>query len=341
MLNKKTKQFIKEFKFVLENYYVDKKAIQREFDKYFELIGLPKRNVEFYQNLEDFVAAQNVAWDTSWNATWSITWNVARNTAWSVAQDDAWDTAWDAAWDITQDVAWNAAWYAFWGDSWDAPWNAPWNAPRYTAWDAAWDAACLNSCGKDDDCKICEFRRKFCEPIFSLLRNGVFIYWILKDKAIVIIRPKIRHLNGRLHSTTQPAIEWKNEKYYFLWGVRLDKNLWQKIVNKKLSFKQIMSLENIEQRMVALKMMDAENLLRESKAKLLHKSEKGNELYLIENIFRQPAYFLKYTCPSTGRVYISGIDPKIAKENPNADFCMSWKLGITLDDYLKNIITET
>lgn len=31
----------------------------------------------------------------------------------------------------------------------------------------------------------------------------------------------------------------------------------------------------------------------------------------------------------------------IAKQNPKADFCMSWKMGITLEDYLRNLKVET
>jgi len=360
MLNEKTKQFLEEFKFALENYYVNKEEIQRIFDRHFELIGFSKRKVEFYQNLEGWtvwIAALGTALDTARDTAWDVALAVAQDAVWDAARDAAWDAArnaaWDAAWiaarnaalDAAQDAAWTATGSAALNVAWDVARNAARDATRTAALDVAlaavWAAACINSCEKDDNCKICEFRRKFCEPMFSLLQNGVFFYWVLKDKVIVVIRPKIRHLNSRLHSETQPAIEWDNEKYYFLWGVKLDKDLWEKIVNKKLSFKEIMSLKNIEQRMVALKMMDAEKLLKDSKAKLLDKSEKGNELYLVEGVFRQPAYFLKYTCPSTGRVYVSGIDPEIAEQNPNADFCMSWKLGITLDEYLKNLIQET
>ena len=212
---------------------------------------------------------------------------------------------------------------------------------RNTTWNAARYAACLNSCDKNDDCPICNFRRNICEPELNLLKSGVFAYWVLVDKVIVITSPLTRQVDNRLHSETRPAVEWTNEKYYFLWGVKLEQDLWQKIVDKTISFKEIMELKNIEQRMVALKIMDAEKLLEGSKAKLIDKSKRGNKLYLIENIFSQPAYFLKYSCPSTNRIYVSGVEPQVAKNNPNADYLMAWKLGLTFNDYIEKLNIET
>ena len=87
----------------------------------------------------------------------------------------------------------------------------------------------------------------------------------------------------------------------------------------------------------ALKIKGAETLLKESKTKLLDKSKRGNELYIVKGIFNQDAYFLKYTCPSTGRIYVSGIDPEIGKQG-SADNSMAWKFQLEKSDYEKLII---
>ena len=138
----------------------------------------------------------------------------------------------------------------------------------------------------------------------------------------------------RLHNEERSAIHWRDTyEQFYLFGVYFEKELWEKVVGKELSFKEIMAIENMEQRMVALKMMNPVELLEETKAKLLDMSERGNELYLITNLFDTPAYFLKYSCPSTGRIYISGIDPQFAQENPKADSCMAWKHNLTEDEY--------
>jgi len=189
---------------------------------------------------------------------------------------------------------------------------------------------------------ILQKNKKKIDAIRKIVEAGNAYIWTSEEKLYILPFPEV-HLNERkqLHNLNGYALKFADKKTYWIEGVKFDKGLWQKVVDKKMSFKEIMAIGNIEQRMDALKMMDAEKLLKESNAKLLDKSEKGNEPYLIENVFSQPAYFLKYQCPSTGRVYISGIDPNIAKKNPNADYCQSWKMGISIDEYLKNIIKET
>jgi len=190
--------------------------------------------------------------------------------------------------------------------------------------------------------KVLQKNKKKIEAIKKIVEAGNAYILISKEKLYILPFPEV-HLNERkqLHNLNGYALKFANKETYWIEGVKFDKDLWQKVVDKKMSLQEIMAIKNIEQRMVALKIMGAEKLLKESNAKLLDKSEKGNELYLIENVFSQPAYFLKYQCPSTGRVYVSGIDPNIAKQIPNADYCMVWKLGITIDDYLNNLEKET
>ena len=113
--------------------------------------------------------------------------------------------------------------------------------------------------------------------------------------------------------------------------------IWSDIARQKLSFKEIIGLENTEQRMAALKIYGVEKMIEETNAKLIDTSERGNELYLIEKIFRTPAYFLKYKDPSTDETYFSGIDPAIfegkSKNEIKADTAMSWKFGWNLEVY--------
>lgn len=82
--------------------------------------------------------------------------------------------------------------------------------------------------------------------------------------------------------------------------------------NAKENYKveDILRLDNIEQRMAALRIFGAEKLIEEAGAKLVNKSSRGNELYLIpkeRKLFDEDAYFLKYQCVSTGRIYVSGV----------------------------------
>ena len=153
---------------------------------------------------------------------------------------------------------------------------------------------------------------------------------------------------NRFHSITEPAMRWKDgQEFYYIHGVNFKKEEWEKVVSGELNFKEIMKFENMEQRMAALKLYDKEKLLNDAKAKLIHIGEEKdvwldgkildctNHLYQIDEIFPQTEYFLKYACPSTGRIYISCIDPDFAQKSKNADECMGWKFGLTKDEYGK------
>ena len=85
--------------------------------------------------------------------------------------------------------------------------------------------------------------------------------------------------------------------------------------------------------MAALKLVGVEKLLKTKNSKLVKKSKKGNELWLIKDVFSSDAYYLKYSCPSTNRVYVSGIDPEVGKKG-DPDECMAWKWGISTSEYL-------
>jgi len=166
-------------------------------------------------------------------------------------------------------------------------------------------------------------------------------WWPHKDFCMVCDRPKIlkRDSTGKLHSLDGPAIAWPNFELYYIHGVSFDAEMYAKITSGSMAFKEIIALENIEHRMIALKLMDAVTLLKDAKAKLLNKSKSGNELYLIKNLFSSPAYFLKYQCPSTARVYVSGVPPEIGIE-ADADQAMAWKFRLKVNEY-KSITAQS
>ena len=159
--------------------------------------------------------------------------------------------------------------------------------------------------------------------------------FLTDKKAIVLIKPKIlRDPNKRLHCEEDLAVKWaEDDGFHYLHGVRFDKELWSKVVKQELSFQEAMAIVDIDQRWVAIKFL-GEKILQGTDNELLNKSERGNELYLVRNLFpsHPEAYYLRYICPSTGRVYFSGIDPEIGKKK-NADEAMSWKFGLVPSEY--------
>ena len=165
-------------------------------------------------------------------------------------------------------------------------------------------------------------------------------------------KPKIRVDDaGRLHSTNSPAVSWKWTNLYCLHGVYFDLESFQKIVGRKLDGKEIISIPNIEQRGVAMDIYGIEKLMESLDKKLIDRSPRGNELYSVNlgNTFNvqflddwyrdEPTkgLVLKYSCPSTGRIYFSGIPEfdEFSNEITRADQAMAWKFGLSEDEYSK------
>jgi hypothetical protein len=59
-------------------------------------------------------------------------------------------------------------------------------------------------------------------------------------------------------------------------------------------------------------------------------------LKIPQGMFTVDAYFAIYNCPSTQKLYISGIDPEIGKKEDIA-LSMAWKQGISIEEF-KNAI---
>jgi hypothetical protein len=175
---------------------------------------------------------------------------------------------------------------------------------------------------------------KFDNKIFKIFMDFVTnVSFIIPYYGIAFVseNPQIEWKEGKLHSETGMAVKYADGwGMYSLYGVIFKEKLYKKVTSKRATCKTILNIKNMEQRMAALKLHGVEKIIEQ--ATLLDKSKRGNELYLLKNVFSQDAYFLKYTCPSTGRVYFSGIDPEVG-EKKDADLSMSWKLNLTKEEY--------
>src|SRR3989304_4489035 len=179
--------------------------------------------------------------------------------------------------------------------------------------------------------KVCnnEDFNQYCK----LMKNGIWSAVFTDTHAFLCKLPiKVKKdQQDKLHSINGGAVQWRNgHENFFIHGVGFKKPLFNKIVNRTLSVKEVIKLENIEQRYIALQHYGAENILKELDAKLIDKSPRGNELYEIPDMIKDtPAKLLKYSCPSTDRVYASFVPNDIMK----ADQGMSWKFNLTEDQY--------
>ena len=210
--------------------------------------------------------------------------------------------------------------------------SAAWSAARSAAWSAAWSAVYFNTVPKNDAAiKYIEVN----EPLLKAVESGLGWFFPMQDQLILVPMPKVLlDTNKRAHSEEGKAVEWRDEcGYYFLHGVQFEEKLYWKSVRQEMNFKEVMGIKDIDQRWVAMKLL-GDKILDGVEKELLEKSSRGNELWKVKSLFSQhaEAYFLRYSCPSTQRVYFSGIDPEIGKQG-KADLAMCWKHGIPVDVY--------
>ena len=123
---------------------------------------------------------------------------------------------------------------------------------------------------------------------------------------------------GRMHSTNGPSIRFKDGyEIYNLWGVEFDRDLYWRIVRNEMPAKDVFKIENIEQRMAALKFLGTEKVLEACDSKLIDSQvDSGTkyDLYQVDGLTEETEYALKYKCPSTGREYVSFVRPEVGKE---------------------------
>lgn len=187
----------------------------------------------------------------------------------------------------------------------------------------------------------------------NLMREScVYDMLQFEELFICIEYPTEIHLDNRdnPHNDEGPAFKWSDgNEMYFIHGVPFKKEDWEQIcIHKNSDF--VIGIKNMEQKQAALSIIGGETMLKEVGAKFLGKSEKGNELYIVNNYFSSGTkYCLRYFCPSTGREYVSFVTPyveevsdKISK-NPAyvADYAMARKFQLSIEDYRSSKIVES
>jgi hypothetical protein len=179
------------------------------------------------------------------------------------------------------------------------------------------------------------------------LKSGI---WSIDyfDGCVIISRlptKVIRGQNGRLHSFTEPAVQWADGlNNHFIYGVGFPAEIWNSIVKKTISAKEAISLPDLEQRTIACQTIGYDSALAELGAKLIDKETRttpnGQNLsyQLLEinlNDDGQPAKFVKVECPSTGRETLLRVHPRI----DTVRTAVAWTFGMRPDDYMPEIET--
>jgi hypothetical protein len=100
---------------------------------------------------------------------------------------------------------------------------------------------------------------------------------------------------------------------------------------------RVISISNIEERAKKMEKLGVAHILKKTKAQIIDRSKRGNELYIINMIPNYPLKYLKYEDPSTANKVYGCFVPSIIE---SADEAMAWKFQITEEEYVEDLIFE-
>jgi len=209
-------------------------------------------------------------------------------------RDSVGDSVGDSVRDSVRASVWDSVSYAcLSGDADDASWMNYWQ--RIGIY-------------KDKDSKLKNY--------LGYLRSGAYYVLFFEKVAFVMIRPTLVKQNERkqLHSTDSPALAWKDgTEEYYLQGIKFEKKWWDKIVNDKMSAKEVLAIDNTEHRRIAYEMMDKTKMKKLKGYKVLDEVKDDGYGYGMKIIsFKLPEIgtikYLNCFCPTTGREYFLGTD---------------------------------
>lgn len=133
--------------------------------------------------------------------------------------------------------------------------------------------------------------------------------------------------NKRLHSTTKPAIY----DQHYIHGIFFKEELWNKVLSPDVKPEELLSIESVDQRFVAIEHYGFEKLWEKLDKKLLDKSKYGNELWEVQwgNVRLHAIRYPDIDDHSKSR--ISFVDASLK----TAGDAMAWKHNCSEEQYLK------
>lgn len=152
-----------------------------------------------------------------------------------------------------------------------------------------------------------------------------------------------KDVEGRFHSLTSPAVVYNKKptkNRWFIHGVEFDEELWKDIADKKIKPKDILQIENVEQRGIAIKEMGYTLLLSSIKSFLIDEERVTiNDKKLIYQVIEtdldddadRMARFVKVQCPSTLKETILRV-PYI-KQTESCKGAIAWTFGEKDNEY--------
>jgi hypothetical protein len=183
---------------------------------------------------------------------------------------------------------------------------------------------------------------KFDDKIYSLFMDFVSnIGFSIAYKGIIFISEtptKISWENNMLHSDNGKSVEYADGYgIYTLRGVSFnnDVELYQKIVSKTITGKEVMQIQDVDKRAIAISMLSPEEMIKQLKMVLIDTGSEGTKLYECKDFMGtgETEYAMLMTDWSTPRQFIEFVPPEIGKKK-DAVFAQASAYGIPVEDYM-------
>jgi hypothetical protein len=272
-------------------------------------------------------------WDSVGDSVWDSVWDSVGDSVWdsvgASVRDSVGDSVWDSVWDSVGDSVWDSV-----GDSVRASvWDSVWDSVGDSVWDSVGDS--VNEYSSYIDLSnygwvsFYDFFEKInlldnfnFKQYKKLIRSNVFNAYEYENYVFAIQPPVYIETNlaGRLHSTTQAAVQFRDgSEYYFINGRSIP--AW--IVNDKSSITKERFMketdadikgaiyESIGQQgmldLLGAKVVDRREIVHANGDREVVELLKTNDLF--KEIDNQPFAWVSMCCPSTGTHYLQGVEP--------------------------------
>ena len=261
----------------------------------------------------------------SWDSVWASVWDSVGDSVMDSVGDSVWDSVRASVWASVKDSVKASVWASV-GDSvkasvWDSVWDSVWaSVNEYSSyidlsnygWVSFYDF--FEKINLLDNFNFKQYKK--------LIRSNVFNAYEYENYVFAIQPPVYIETNlaGRLHSTTQAAVQFRDgSEYYFINGRSIP--AW--IVNDKSSItkERFMKETDADIKGAIYESIGQQGMLDLLGAKVVDRREivhaNGDrevvELLKTDDLFKeidnQPFAWVSMCCPSTGTHYLQGVEP--------------------------------
>ena len=169
-------------------------------------------------------------------------------------------------------------------------------------------------------------------------------WWIPRGNIAICSEKPIKcefDQDRRLHSTTGRAVEYADGfGLYSIHGVHFDEALWTKVLSDSITIKEILAIQNADQRAIALGIQGSEGLAKiANKGRLVDTHLKYADAWFTKSEYElidmspviegtEYAPYLKMKNQTTGVYHLEGVSPECG----NLIEAMTWRTGIQFNN---------